>query len=242
MSPNRRLKELEEKIERLEKDFIQRERFVAALAHDVINPLASIQTAVEMMEAQPECVESELCRMGVDIIKKSSKLADRLVRSFLDVKSVSAGRRLPANFRHGDFKTHIENVLYLFNKKNIKLICKHQKIEGIWDHDLLERALGNLITNALKHGDGNKCVRVGCKTDGKEMWIRVHNWGNPIPKSCLRDIFEPFNPSVDDKYGWGLGLSFVKLVADIHSGSLNVKSTHCHGTLFNMRIPVNPLK
>jgi two-component system phosphate regulon sensor histidine kinase PhoR len=109
------------------------------------------------------------------------------------------------------------------------------------DPFLLEQMLVNLVDNALKYTEKGK-IRVECSSTGREIEIKVSDTGIGIAAEHLPRIFERFY--VADKSrsrkggGTGLGLSIVKHVVQLHSGTIDVRSTVGAGTTFTIALPI----
>jgi len=113
---------------------------------------------------------------------------------------------------------------------------------GNWDPERLAQAIGNLVGNALQHGDPDRpvTVRVGAREGRAEL--SVHNHGPPIPSEVLPGLFEPFQrglrPGALDG-SIGLGLYIVRQVALGHGGEVKVRSMAEEGTTFILELPAD---
>ncbi len=106
---------------------------------------------------------------------------------------------------------------------------------------LLQQAVVNLISNAVKYSDINsKVLLSGCEKDG-EIILQVRDWGYGIEQCQLDYIFERFYRIDKSRNrqtgGAGLGLSIVKLVAEAHKGYVSVNSKLNHGSVFSIHLP-----
>src|SRR5207248_2587547 len=111
----------------------------------------------------------------------------------------------------------------------------------IADLDLLSRAVENLISNAVKYSPNATAVTIAARAREDSLLIEVADQGYGIPESDLSRIFEKFYrvPRVQDAGvpGTGLGLSLVREIAELHHGTVSVKSEVGHGSTFTLRIP-----
>jgi two-component system phosphate regulon sensor histidine kinase PhoR len=108
------------------------------------------------------------------------------------------------------------------------------------DGALLERAISNLVDNALKYTPEGGKVRLWAGPDGGQIAIGVEDNGMGIPEADLPRIFERFY-RVDksrsrDLGGTGLGLSIVKHIVQLHGGTISVSSSPA-GSTFTLRVP-----
>jgi len=110
----------------------------------------------------------------------------------------------------------------------------------VGDRLLLQRALGNLLSNAIRHAPSGGSVGVTLRSTDEAATIVVQNPGPPIPRDALPRIFDRFfrvDPSRQrNGEGAGLGLAIVKSIVDVHSGSIAVESDDS-GTRFRIRLP-----
>ena len=109
------------------------------------------------------------------------------------------------------------------------------------DADLLARAVENLLSNAIKYSPSGSTVTVAASNDEDAVFIEVSDQGYGIPEADLTRIFEKFYrvPRVEDAGvpGTGLGLALVREIAELHGGSVAVKSEANVGSTFTLRIP-----
>jgi signal transduction histidine kinase len=109
----------------------------------------------------------------------------------------------------------------------------------IGDAPLITGAILNLVSNAIKYGSPGSEIRVGCSRDDKELVITVQNVGAPIELEQIPRLFDPYYRASNvetSKTGWGLGLAFVKRIAEKHGG--RVSATSQSGvTLFEIHLP-----
>jgi two-component system sensor histidine kinase SenX3 len=111
----------------------------------------------------------------------------------------------------------------------------------VGDGDLLSRAVENLVSNAIKYSPGGTEVTVSASSDDSSVSIQVTDQGCGIPEANLARIFEKFYrvPRVEDAGvpGTGLGLSLVREIAELHGGSVAVRSEVSAGSTFTLRLP-----
>ena len=110
------------------------------------------------------------------------------------------------------------------------------------DPDLLSRAVENLVSNAIKYSTAGTAVTASADSDASAVWIDVADQGYGISPHDLTRIFEKFYrvPRVEDAGvpGTGLGLALVREIAELHGGSVTVKSAVGTGSTFSLKIPV----
>jgi two-component system sensor histidine kinase VanS len=107
------------------------------------------------------------------------------------------------------------------------------------DAPLISGAVLNLVSNAIKYGRPDTDIHVTCSQDAEHVVIAVQNEGIAIPTEEMPHLFDAYYraSNVDSgRNGWGLGLAFVKRIADKHGGWVRAES--CEGrTTFEMHLP-----
>ena len=114
-------------------------------------------------------------------------------------------------------------------------------LRGQWDSARMSQVITNLVSNALAYGEPGTAVTVEVEGDERNVTVRVHNLGTPIPPAFMAVIFEPFRRAVPEDgspHGLGLGLYIVQQIVLAHGGEIHVQSNAREGTAFTMRLPV----
>lgn len=218
-----------------------REQFVAALAHDLRNPLAAATTAAQLISLG---MDLEKTHGYAHIITENLKRMDQMIQDMLDTAIFQSGERLPLHPSHFDIAHVVTEVCKQYSAAHgPRFEILGTSVKGWWDRGTLKRALENLVSNALKYGAPDQAIRIGFEESHERMQLSVHNEGEPIPLEQLEDIFQVFRRAKaakeGGKRGWGIGLPFVRSVAESHGGSIGVESTKERGTTFIIDIPVD---
>ena len=116
-------------------------------------------------------------------------------------------------------------------------------LKAFCDVTRMEQALGNLLNNAVQHGDSSQPITVLARKDADAIVLTVANRGQPIPREALTQIFEPMfrlpperNESFEQRSRVGLGLFIVKQIVEGHGGTVSVESSVAE-TVFTVRLP-----
>jgi two-component system phosphate regulon sensor histidine kinase PhoR len=220
--------------------------FVHTVSHDLRRPLTMMEGLVHMIEMLGPLnpAQQEYARR----IRLSAQEMNRLVRDLLDLGRVESGveiRRVP--IRLGEVVARvIEELKPDASANGIKLQVKIPESlpEFPADLSLLERALGNLIENAIRFNRPGGSVDIGAKTSGDLVVVAVKDNGIGIAPADQPRIFEKFfrvAPSQDpERPAWGLGLAIVKSVADWHKGKVWFESKLGQGSTFYLALPLKP--
>ncbi|WP_245676821.1 sensor histidine kinase [Oligoflexus tunisiensis] len=216
-----------------------REQFIATLSHDMRQPLNTISMAAQMLPEEP--VDDD----GFDartMILNAVRKADALIQNLLDATLIKTGQRLQLEFSECDMRQIIdESVKEHALDQKARIEVHGESVIGQWSPRELERAIDNLITNAIKYGDLSQPIRINLTEYSGRVMVSVHNEGKPIPADEQETIFQAFRRSQavqkGDKKGWGLGLPLVRGIVEAHAGSVHVDSSEGRGTTFIIDMP-----
>ncbi len=217
----------------------------ASLAHEIKNPLAGIQGAVDIMiqRRNPNDPEREV----LEGVRGEVRRIDAIVKSMLD-------RAQPGifNFQPGSVNAAVHRAVTLAGHQakaastsghriQVEFIADSSPIVMSIDAAQIEDAVHGLLTNAIEAIDsyGAVIVRLGESDNeagtGREVVIEVKDNGRGIREEDLSRIFSPFFSTNSNSAG--LGLPAVKRVARAHGGRVEVDSTPGQGSIFTIRLP-----
>jgi CHASE2 domain-containing sensor protein/signal transduction histidine kinase len=217
-----------------------RAKMLNFLSHDIRSPITSLLSLTQSRQLL-EGSAKEMAEQIEPLARRSLKLAD----SFLRLARAEAAQT--ASFTDTDFVEVAHNAMdevYVHAKaKQIKLL-RQFKEEAIWlrgDLALLERALVNLLDNAIKFSPPNSQVTMTLSIHESHMVCSIEDQGPGIPEHQINDIFLPFMQADTNQYmrkkGVGLGLSFVKVVAEKHHGTVTAGNSEKGGAVFTLQLP-----
>ena len=227
---------------RVERDRARAEA-LGFITHELRTPLSSIQGFAELMMTYPD---SPVCAAAPETIFRESKRLLALISSYLDVLRLDAGAKaVSSSLVQLDGTVHqvFEILQPLASAAGMRLVLQNDTpLAVMGDAPLISGALLNLVSNAIKYGQPGGDILVRCIRDDNEVIISVHNEGKPVASEDLARVFDPFfraSNSEGGKTGWGLGLAFVKRIAEKHGGSVRAESQPS-GMQFEIRLPVRP--
>ena len=218
-----------------------REQFIAALTHDMRNPLHTASMAVELIALTSNTSRiKELARRASDNLGR----LDKMIQTMLDTMVFHRGQTLRLDLSCFDIMEVIEEVTHFFEEKDgVRCEVMGKQAYGWWNQEALYRSLENLIGNAIKYGDLRRPIRIAVATSHEMLSLSVHNEGMPIPIEEQEGVFQAFRrtegASRGDKQGWGVGLPYVRAVVESLGGEVIVDSTHERGTTFTINIPLD---
>ena len=218
-----------------------REQFAAALTHDLRGPLQNANLALEviLMSTDP----AKMKGMAVKAMDNLKRM-DGMVHDLLDAMTAHAGTHMDLTLSHFGISEVVKEVqAQVPATHEARFQVTGGPVMGWWDREALKRAIENLVGNAIKYGDMQKPIRISFTEVNERLVLMVHNEGAPIPLDEQESVFQIFRRSQSAREGkakgWGIGLPFVRNVAESHGGSVTLDSTLERGTTFTLDIPVD---
>ncbi len=217
------------------------QKIISTLVHDIRSPVGVAISALEILKDY--IVDDEMGLKMYTMIDRSLERSLTMISSTLDSFSTQYRSKLTLHFEKFNLSTVVTSVLtdlqQVYGNNLVKGIIDSNCV-GIFAQGLLERVLENLISNAFKFGFPLSEVTVSLNEHEDSVELLVHNWGNPISKKRLAEIFESYQTTSekvnDVSSGWGLGLSHIKLAASAHGGQVVVTSSKENGTEFKLML------
>lgn len=217
---------------------IQQE-IVHTLAHDLRGPVTAAKLIAQQL--QRKCSYDEnLNSMTKQILKNMDRL-DLMIKDLLDAGSLSAGKRLPLEFKESDLNSivikTVKDLNFIYSNR-FKYVSTGECL-GSWSEKDLQRMIENLATNAIKYGAPNSLITITLDNSGFDILLKVHNVGSVIAIEDQKNLFQQYQRAniSEEKTGWGLGLSIVQAIAMAHNGTIELESVEGKGTTFTIRFP-----
>lgn len=230
---------------RLERDRARAEA-LAFVTHELRTPLVSIQGFAEyLLRYSKERAGNEA---AATIFREAGRLV-AIINTYLDVLRLDAGARPMRSeiLQIGETVKQVARVVQpIAQASQIKVRTEIAEdlppLRG--DRHLIEGALLNLVSNAIKYSARGSEVKLGVKVEEDGVVLEVWNPGPAIPAEELGRLFEPFyrrGEQEQTQRGWGLGLAFVKRIAEQHGGKAEALSKSRAGTTFRIHLPTTRL-
>lgn len=218
----------------------RKDEFLAALSHELRNPLSAITLSTEVLGRAT--IKDPQARTALHIISRQLGQLQRLVDDLLDTARATYDKLVLA--RHPvDLLGVARTIVTAHSQQH----GEHRsiKVEGepVWvnaDVARLQQMLANLIDNAIKYGGMNIIVRVRATDETAEL--SVTDDGEGIAPELLPRLFQPFAQGAQTleraRGGLGLGLALVSRLASLHGGSIEAKSEgRGRGSTFTISLP-----
>jgi hypothetical protein len=227
-------------LDRLSAAFEMQRRFVANASHELRTPLAVMRTEVDVTLADPDADVAELRRMA-EVVRGATYRADALVEGLLLLARTEAGVAGPS--AEVDLAELVRPALAAVraeaDERGLKVRLRREQAPTTGDPALLERVVGNLVENAVRHNVDRGWLEVCTGRDGGEVTLRVSSSGAPVSADQVVSLFEPFRRGAQRATGSGsgLGLSIVRAVAAAHRGSVSAEPVVGGGLAVTVRLP-----
>ncbi|MBI3972755.1 MAG: PAS domain-containing sensor histidine kinase [Chloroflexi bacterium] len=232
-----------------------KEALLAAVAHDLKNPLAAISGIVQVLQRRaaagnlpPDRLQSWLSIISTSVARMTVQLNE-----LMDVARFSQGQPLALDWRPTDLVALAQRVAAAQQQSTdihtIRVEASEPNLVGNWDATRLERVIDNLLTNAVKYspngGDIVVTVRreppvLGRRRGAPRAVLSVRDPGIGIPAEDLPRVFERFyrGANVQLVSGTGIGLSAARQIVEQHGGTISVKSREGAGSTFTVTLPL----
>ena len=222
---------------RMEEELIDASKMLAAgsiasmLGHDLRGPLMLIKNALYLMEKRPESAEKsrEIISNAVD---HASEMLEELRSSTRDTPL-----RLVATNLENLFGQVVEDVSIPL-QVTLAIDVGEGLERTLLDPAKMRRVLGNLLLNAVEAMPEGGELTVSGEIEGGDVVISVRDTGKGIPVEEMPDLFKPFVTTKSK--GMGLGLPYCKRAVEAHGGSISVESEVGVGSMFMVRLPLDP--
>ncbi|WP_026903280.1 hybrid sensor histidine kinase/response regulator [Pedobacter glucosidilyticus] len=219
-------------------------RFFTNISHEFKTPLALLSGPISKLIRSGEEITSEQKQVYYNIIERNVKELQNLISQLLDMRKLDSGA-LKLEICYGNITTYIKNLFDVFvglaDDRNIvyEFEAPEENIDGFFDPDKLDKIVRNLLSNAFKFT--NNIVKLKIYKEESILNIIVEDNGIGITSENRERIFDQFFQIDDSKTrnigGTGIGLSLVKELLALYSGSIKVESEPNRGSSFMVSLP-----
>jgi two-component system heavy metal sensor histidine kinase CusS len=233
-------------LERLEESFARLSRFSADIAHELRTPVNNIRGETEVALARARTSE-EYSEVVGSCLEESVRLSELIESLLFLARTESPGEHLKRTQEDlgqllADLRDYYEASA---NEIGVTLSASLEDggIAANIDRTLLQRAIGNLISNALAHSSAGGVVSLSAQRQGKLICLEVRDTGSGIAANALPHVFDRFyraDPARSrNSGGVGLGLAIVQQIAVMHGGQVKIDSNPGAGTRVSILLPAD---
>jgi signal transduction histidine kinase len=226
-----------------ESDKTRYQQAIHFVTHEMRTPLTAIQGSSELM-GRYNLTEEKRKQIAGMIHSESKRLAS-MIQTFLDVERLTEGQM---NVKRESFPVReliqacVGRARPIAGRKSIELHegpIAEADVNG--DRELMEYALYNLLTNAVKYSPADRHVSVGAVLEHEFLRISVQDQGIGMDAKEIKSIFRKFyrtkKAEASGEVGTGIGLSIVEQIVTHHGGRMEVESTPGFGSTFTIVVP-----
>jgi two-component system phosphate regulon sensor histidine kinase PhoR len=216
------------------------------MTHEFKTPLTNIALAGKMILKDAAIREEDKIKHYSGIILEENEKLRLQVEQVLSMTALERGE-IPVIKSELDFHQLIHDSLkyisiQIENKQgNIQLNLGADRFVVMGDRTHLTNALCNLIDNAVKYAREKPALSIQTLNSGQNLIIIVSDEGIGIEKEYHKKVFDKFfrvpTGDVHDVKGFGLGLSYIKKIIELHEGSIALQSEKGKGSTFTITIP-----
>ncbi|MGV9250331.1 ATP-binding protein [Streptomyces sp. NPDC003697] len=224
---------------------------IATVAHELRSPLTSVKGFTATLLAKWNRFTDDQKRLMLETVDADADRVTRLIAELLDISRIDSGRlevrRQPVDIGAAVGR-HIQAYVAAGQPADRFLLRIDQPLPALWaDPDKIDQVLGNLIENAVRHGEGTVTIEVMASAsprDGEHAEstttatsVTVSDEGTGIPEECMNRVFTRFWRG-SKRGGTGLGLYIVKGIVEAHGGTITVGRAPGGGAEFRFTLPV----
>ncbi len=225
-----------------------RDEFLSIAAHELRTPLTSLhlQTSMQkrrLLRGDARVFEKDAVSDFISNVDQQTFALSKLVDYVLDISRITQGT-LELNPESLELGALVQDIVDRFSPQvraagTTLRITRESSITGTWDKLRIEQIVTNLLTNALKYGEG-KPIEVSVLRQGDGLArIGVHDQGRGIAIEDRERVFERFERAVCSNHvsGLGLGLYICRQITEAHGGSIWVEHSGKAGSTFIVELP-----
>ena len=242
--PHDELRELadtfDQMLERLDAAFANQRRFVADASHELRTPLTVMRTAIEVTMAKPARTPEQLEVMAAKVARSAAQ-AEALIEALL---TLAASEQAQAGPELVDLATAAEDAAEAAAARardlDLRVDTGLVAAPACGNRLLLERMVGNLVDNAVRHNIAGGWVSINTGTGEQRAWFEIANSGPVIPEELVPSLFEPFRrveERTSTRDGAGLGLAIVRSIGTAHGASVEAHSLPAGGLRIMVTLP-----
>jgi signal transduction histidine kinase len=217
---------------------------IATVAHELRSPLTSVKGFTATLLAKWERFTDDQKRLMLETVDADANRITRLIAELLDISRIDSGRlevrRQPLDMAAA-VRRHIDAHIAAGRPADRFVTRIREPLPGLWaDPDKIDQVLGNLLENAVRHGEGTVTIEVApapARGDDEGTAVTVSDEGTGIPEESMSRVFTRFWRG-SKRGGTGLGLYIVKGIVEAHGGTITVGRAAAGGAEFRFTLPV----
>lgn len=219
---------------------------IATVAHELRSPLTSVKGFTATLLAKWERFTEDQKKLMLETVDADANRVTRLIAELLDISRIDSGRlevhRQPVDMAAA-VRHHVDAHVAAGQPADRFAVRVSGPLPSLWaDSDKVDQILGNLLENAVRHGEGTVTIEVAPASSPRERGclctaVTVSDEGPGIPEESMGRVFTRFWRG-SKRGGTGLGLYIVKGIVEAHGGTIAVGRAPGGGAEFRFTLPV----
>ncbi|MEG1545986.1 MAG: response regulator, partial [Bacteroides sp.] len=224
-----------------QKTYEEKVRFLINISHELRTPLTLIYAPLKRM--LKEEIKDEKLVAQLNGIYKQTRQMKSIINMVLDVRKMEVGEDslhlLPHPLNQW-LSAIADDFIDEFKAKNIQLLYDFDtSLEEVsFDEDKCEIVISNLLMNALKFSDSNTSITLSTKKTSNKVRISIKDQGIGLGGIDTSKLFTRFYQGNHDRQGSGIGLSYAKMLVEMHGGNIGAISNEDKGSTFYFELPL----
>jgi two-component system, OmpR family, phosphate regulon sensor histidine kinase PhoR len=225
--------------------------FINNMTHELKTPVSTISLASEMLQKEDILLNKERAHRYAGIIYDENKRLGDQVEKVLQMAVLDKG-----DFKLKKTLVNVHEVIYkLMEKLSLQIENTNGKIqanlkantyESMLDEIHFTNIISNLLDNAIKYSYDNPDITITTRNDNDKIYIAISDKGIGMSKDVQKRVFEKFyrvpTGNIHNVKGFGLGLSYVKIMVEAHNGEITLQSEPGKGSTFEIILPVHKIE
>ena len=223
-------------MDRLEDLFQQQQQFTSDVAHELRTPSAIVSAECQYLKKYGKNIDDSLT-----VIERQNTKTTEIISQLLQLSRLEQGR-IKDDFEYSNFKTLIESVCDmepLQFKKQITIYSNLDDISIYMNVGLMAIAVKNIINNAMKYSKNKSSIKLKLWKEKDYVFFEVKDYGCGMSEETKKHIYDRFYRADKSRNteGFGLGLSLVHKIIELHKGTIRVQSELGVGSIFTLSLP-----
>ena len=224
----------------------ERRFLISAVAHDLRTPLFALRGSLEGIATGVANTEEKRQQYLQIALRRANDLENlirdlfawsRLELTSLELNPSSIGLR-------SLIQRAVESIRPQAETRNIHIEDVVANAQVTLDADLMQRAIGNVLDNALNYSSAGESIEIDAEIQSTDLIITIRDHGSGIPESELEKVFNPMFRGEDSRNrnsgGAGLGLNVARRILEAHGGAISARNHPDGGAEFELRVPTTP--
>jgi len=231
-----RLEEEALEAEALRRNDLVKTAVIRSVSHDLRTPLATMHAAVDALGPEGPGLDADEQRELLATVRRELARLERYVENVLDLSRLEAGAATPSPALWTVDALTVQALAGLPGAERVELELGDDLPPVQIDAAQIERALANMLENALRFSPADSTVSVRAESRGTEVIVWIEDSGPGVPAADASAIFEPFRRSTRSR-GAGLGLAIARGFVEANGGRVWVESAPGGGASFALTLP-----